>query len=219
MNMDILFLEIKQYLEKNQMNLQMVMLLTTKKFKMSMMVKTILFKMKVLQARDIIFTCKLKKNQMNLPMEMPLMIKKFKMSMMAKMISFKMKVLRERDIIFTLKLIILVTRKDIITSVRDTQMKLPMEMLLMIKKFKMSMIQRIQLFKMKVLLERDIIFMHKNTKTKRVNTDYLKDILMNLQMVMQQMIKKFRMSMTRKIQLSKMKDSLVRDIICMLKRI
>ena len=101
------------------------MLLTTKKFKMSMMVKTILFKMKVLQARDITFTCKLKKNQMNLPMEMPLMIKKFKMSMIQKIQLSKMKDLLVRDITFMLK-----ERYTVITR-RDILMKLPMVMLLM----------------------------------------------------------------------------------------
>ena len=192
-----------------------------RKFKTSMTVKMILFRTKVLPARDIIYTSNNQKNQMNLPMEMPLMIKKSRMSMMVKMISFKMKDLLVRDIIFMPKLIVDVTRKDIITSVRDTQMNLLTAMQLMIRKFKMSTIQKTQLSKMKDSLERDIIFMLKNRPMviKNITITLARDILMRLLTVMLLTIKKFRMNMILKIQLSKMKVLLERDIIFMHKNI
>jgi len=75
----------------------------------------------------------------------------------------------------------------------------------------------IQSFKMKDLLERDIIYMHKNNNIIMENIISVKDILMKLLMVMLMMIKKFKMSMILMIPSFKMKDLLERDIICMLK--
>jgi len=103
---------------------------------------------------------------MNLPMVTLLMIKRSKMSMMVKMISSKMKDLQAKDIIYTLKNNI--TKREIITLVRDILMRSLMVMLLMIKKFKMSMMVKMTLSKTKDLQERDIIFMLKSTSLRNI---------------------------------------------------
>jgi len=63
--MDLLYLDNKLLSQKNQMNLQTVMQQMIKKSKMRKMEKMMLFKMKVLLEKDIIYTFKQIKSQMN----------------------------------------------------------------------------------------------------------------------------------------------------------
>ena len=89
-------------------------------------------------------------------------------------------------------------------------------MLLMTKRSKMNMTQKIQLFKMKDLLVKDIIYMLKRREhqDKIVSDLIFKPIKnqMNSLMVMLLMIKRSKMSMMEKMTSFKMRVLLVRDI-------
>jgi len=107
------------------------------------------------------------------------------------MILFKTKDLLEKDTTYTPKSHQRNISK-IFFKLKKNQTSLLMAMQLMIKRSKMRKMEKMILFKMKVLPERDIIYML-NLILIVINmaiTTSVRDILMNLQMVMPLMIKK-----------------------------
>ena len=148
---------------------------------------------------------------------MLLMTKRSKMNMMEKMTLCKTKDLLVKDIIYMLK-----RREhqdkivsDLIFKPIKNQMNSLMVMLLMIKRSKMSMMEKMTSFKMKVLLVRDITYIcNKKLISNIITKLWFKQEKnqMSLPMVMLLMTKKFKMNMMVKMTSFKMKVLLVKDI-------